>query len=548
MADRIRRFIAAALLLTASTLAMAGLACANSIVVNTTDQGSDAAPLCTLRDAITAANSMTKTNGCAAGSGTDTITFAATGTIALLIQLPDITRNLTITGPSASPGITISGGGLSGFFFTVSASTVALSNLTFTNGFVLDLAPIVAEGDLTISDCTFSNNQTMPFKSLGSGAIMAFKGLSVSGSTFSSNQANFSPSSPGAIFALGQVTVVNSTFAQNSELSGAAIQIGASSFLTNNTFWKNSADAGSADIFAPLGTTISLRGNIFADSAKGAHCFYVDSSSLVDLGYNISDDDSCLFTGTSVNNSTTLNLAPAGLANNGGPTQTIALEPTSEAFDFIPVTNCVDQSSPTPMPLTTDQRGFPRPDPGNPLFCDAGAFELQTMPFAFAPNSERLQIARGTTPNSDQVNTAFTFTENGIPACDAADDAFNGLTVVIEHGTCASLDNAAIVLNLDSWMVHTVNHANYGTFFGTEGPTTISARMVQLPTPAAPACGEWTINIEVSGADTEPFGNGPFALILSNPDGDTGCFDITNAIVGSQLPPTSHGVRRGVRR
>src|SRR5208337_4684043 len=91
-----------------------------------------------------------------------------------------------------------------------------------------------------------------------------------------------------------------------------------------------------------------------------------------------------------------------------GPTQTIALQNNSEAIDFIPVADCTDQSSPTPLALTTDQRGLPRPDPGNPDFCDAGAYELQTTPFVLAPNSERLQIARSTTPNSDQVNMAFT--------------------------------------------------------------------------------------------------------------------------------------------
>jgi hypothetical protein len=290
----------------------------------------------------------------------------------------------------------------------------------------------------------------------------------------------------------------------------------------------------------------SLRSTLLANSTGGGgNC---DTFGGTDDGYNISDDDSCNFTGTSINNSTTLHLDPAGLANNGGPTQTIALESNSQAIDFIPVADCTDQSSPTPLPVTTDQRGLPRPDPGNPLFCDAGAFELQTTPFVLAPNSERLQIARGTSPNSDQVNTAFTFTENGFPACDAGDNAFNGLTVVIEHGTCATLDNAALVMNLSPWVVHTVNHESYGTFFESIPPETISARMIALPTPAAPACGEWTINIEVAGADTAGFGNGPFALILSNPDGDTGCFDITNAIVGNQIPTPGHSVRRGVRR
>ena len=252
--------------------------------------------------------------------------------------------------------------------------------------------------------------------------------------------------------------------------------------------------------------------------------------------------------GTSINNSTTLHLDPAGLANNGGPTQTIALEPNSQAIDFIPVADCTDQSSPTPLPVTTDQRGYPRPDPGNPDFCDAGAFELQTMPFALAPNSERLQIARSATPYSDQVNMAFTFTENGFPSCDAGDNAFNGFTVLLRSGRCEALDDASLELMLEPWVVHTVNHQSYGTIFQSIPRETVSARMVALPTPASPACGEWTVNIEVAGIDSYGLGNGPFALVLSNPDGDTGCFDITNAIVGNQIPTPSHSVRRGVRR
>jgi len=251
---------------------------------------------------------------------------------------------------------------------------------------------------------------------------------------------------------------------------------------------------------------------------------------------------------TSINNSTKLNLDPSGLQDNGGPTQTIALEPNSQAVDFIPFADCTDQSSPTPIALTTDQRGFPRPDPGNPNFCDAGAFELQTMPFVIAPNSERVQIARSTAPDSDKVNMAFTFTENGFPSCDSGDNAFNGVDVDLLAGSCETHDHTGLFLSLDSWVVHTVNHQSYGTLFQSLSPGTVSARMVQLPTPAAPACGEWTVNIEVAGIDSSELGNGPFSLVLSNPDGDTGCFDITNAIVGSQIPTPGHGVRRRVRR
>src|ERR1700752_1300574 len=53
--------------------------------------------ICALRDAITAANTMTATNGCNAGKGHDTIQFSVTGTIELTDTLPEITDSqLTI--------------------------------------------------------------------------------------------------------------------------------------------------------------------------------------------------------------------------------------------------------------------------------------------------------------------------------------------------------------------------------------------------------------------------------------------------------------------
>jgi len=114
----------------------------------------------------------------------------------------------------------------------------------------------------------------------------------------------------------------------------------------------------------------TVKGTILANNS-GGDC----DVAPIDAGYNIDDDSSCGFaSATSVNGSTSLNLDPTGLENNGGPTETIALEAGSQASDFIPIAACTDQSSP-PQPLTTDQRGFPRPDSGNPNFCDAGAYE-----------------------------------------------------------------------------------------------------------------------------------------------------------------------------
>jgi len=419
---------------------------------------------------------------------------------------------------------------------------------------------IFNDGDMTVSDSTFSDNRVTggvgdgAVGGNGKGGAIGYEDgtATVINSTFSTNQAIGGSGSSGgdgvggAIFSVPALTVTNDTFSGNHATStGGGIDNEGPLSVTNCTFSNNSAvGVGGGGIRnEPLGST-TLKGTVMA-AEPGGNC----GGLITDAGYNISDDNSCAFSGTSVNNSTTLHLDPLGLQNNGGPTNTIALEPNSQAVDFIPIANCTDQSLPTPLPLTTDQRGFPRPDPDNPDFCDAGAFELQTAPFVIAPNSERLQIARSTTAlNSDQINMAFTFTENGFPACDAADNAFNGFFLVLESGTCATHDHESVLFFLNPWVVHTVNHQSYGTLFNSDPPLTVSARMVELPTPAAPACGEWSLNLEIAGIDSTPLGDGPFSLILSNTDGDTECFDITNAIVGSQTPPPPHGVRRRKRR
>ena len=418
---------------------------------------------------------------------------------------------------------------------------------------------IFNDGDMTVDGSTFSDNHVSggvgdgAVGGNGKGGAIGYEDgtATVINSTFSANQAIGGSGSSGgdgvggAIFSVPALTVTNDTFSGNHATgTGGGIDNEGPLTVTNSTFSNNSAAVGGGGIDnEPLGTTM-LKSTILA-TEPGGNC----GGLITDAGYNISDDVSCpLASGTSVNGSTTLHLDPLGLQNHGGPTKTIALESNSQAVDFIPVAACKDQSSPTPLPLTTDQRGLPRPDPDNPDFCDAGAFELQTTPFVIAPNSERLQIARSNIPDSDHINMAFTFTENGFPACDAADDAFNGFFLVLESGTCAVHDHTSVLFFLDSWVVHTVNHQSYGTLFNADPPLTVSARMVELPTPAAPACGEWTLNLEIAGIDSTPLGDGPFSLILGNTDGDTECFDITNAIVGSQTPPPPHGVRRRKRR
>jgi hypothetical protein len=171
------------------------------------------------------------------------------------------------------------------------------------------------------------------------------------------------------------------------------------------------------------------------------------------------------------------------------------------------------------------------------------------------PGSERLQLVHAG-DMSDQINTNFTFIDNGpgfdTVACDSGNDPFNGLVVIISSGTCADLPDSFLFAQM-TFVQHVVNHETYGTDFFTEpGPDgfTLSARMVALPTPAG-SCGEFELNLELSGLTLSEFGlsgSNPFSIMLDDGDGNQGCFDVDNAIVGDKIDPPARSVRRGVRR
>jgi hypothetical protein len=149
--------------------------------------------------------------------------------------------------------------------------------------------------------------------------------------------------------------------------------------VTNSTFSSNMGSPGG--IFNFL-SSASIKSTILASSMfppppvglPSANC----GGTITDAGYNISDDLSCGFAKTgSANKGDGVNplLSASGPADNGGPTQTIALQSGSPAIDAIPVADCTDQASP-PSPITTDQRGLLPPDAGEQL-CDIGAYEFQ---------------------------------------------------------------------------------------------------------------------------------------------------------------------------
>jgi hypothetical protein len=197
--------------------------------------------------------------------------------------------------------------------------------------------------------------------------------LTVTNSTFSGNTGS-TPSFQGGAIDNGGLTlaVTNSTFSDNT--GGGIVNEVGSARVTSSTFFNNTG-GGVVERFG----LVRVKATILAANS-GGNCANAGAT-ITDAGYNISDDSSCGFSKTgSANNGDNVDplLSSAGLAANGGPTLTVALQLGSPAIDAIPVAVCTDQDSP-PNPITTDQRGLPRPD-ANEQVCDIGAYEFQDAP------------------------------------------------------------------------------------------------------------------------------------------------------------------------
>jgi hypothetical protein len=526
MAGSSRRYTLGAFAAPFLFLAMSGLARANTIIVNTLDGGSHYG-LCTLQDAVTAAETQAPVHGCATGGGdNDTIQFIVAGTIDTsgTMLMNNASESLTIIGPAA--GITINGN-LDLGLINVEDSTLSLKNLTLTEGSAPAGGALYADAStVSIAGCTFNEN----LSDEGSAIYADDSDFVIINSTFTNNNAF---DAGGGIYNYeSEVSVTNSTFSGN---EAPVFIAGAVPALT---------ESNGACIASHYATT-DVKSSIFADSVSGGNC-----AGVTDEGYNLSDDATCGFSGTSENSVTNLKLYP--LALNGGPTETIKLGYGSKAINFIPIASCVDSNDDA---VTSDQRGFGRPSPDNLNFCDAGAYEAGAVaPFVVVPGSLRAQIVHGSGYHSDQVNTAFTFTENGVPTCNLEnqDALHDGFDLILYEGVCGGNLTGGLSLSLTPFAVNTVNHQSYGTLFQSMPPETVSVRMLALPTFEPPACGEWTLNLEVAGLNTNSLnlgGSNPFALVLSTVDGTySECFDVTNAVVGGKITAPSKTVRREVRR
>jgi hypothetical protein len=152
--------------------------------------------------------------------------------------------------------------------------------------------------------------------------------------------------------------------------AGSVIRIASSTIAGNGA-----ADGG--NLYVDAGSVLELTNTIVAGATGGGNCDGVVTS----FGNNLADGSDCVLDDPTDIENADPDLEP--LADNGGPTATLALGPASDAIDAGAVT-CRD---PDGIVLGTDQRGpgFPRRTDGDldgDFRCDIGAFEVAPEPGA----------------------------------------------------------------------------------------------------------------------------------------------------------------------
>jgi hypothetical protein len=201
--------------------------------------------------------------------------------------------------------------------------------------------------------------------------------------------------------AAGKLTVTDSTIDGNSAALGGGIfswgDTSNTTSIVNSTIADNDGGTRSTEgggLLASEGT-ISVESSIVADNTvenpltselEPSNCGDIGISSL---GHNLQSGADCAFAATGDLKNTEPGFLSSGLQDNGGNTNTLALEATSPAVDAIPPS--------APGCSGTDQRGVTRPQGTG---CDIGAYEL-FQPVEGQQFSEVVGAAaprKGTTP------------------------------------------------------------------------------------------------------------------------------------------------------
>jgi hypothetical protein len=445
------RFAPIAALLCAAFLALAGTAAANTFTVTTTDDdvGTCDPGDCSVREALAAAD---------ANPGEDTVSIPAGHYVLTQGELfTDALDTLNVVGHSARDTV-LDGAGASRVLDAFDG-TINMSHLTITGGVAPGDDPkapgegggIYFDGSvLTLDHLAVVGNRALGQSGFGGqgGGIFADEAMTITNSLIAGNTADgtgsdFSGGQGGGIFGNESLTLTNVTVSNNV----------ATPALPNATFPHSQ---GGGIFVNELGTTfthVTISGNQASGEDAGGGVFINDDTKFVnslvagntvdgapqncvlndvvtELGHNLQGTGDCGFAAAG---DITADPLLAALGNNGGETDTAALQSGSPAIDSAAADVCAP----------TDQRDLPRPQFAG---CDIGAFEVQP--------------AAATPPPSTPVATADTTRPRVTVAGVRASCVSSGRLSVRVRATDASGIKATRV-TLDGKRIHTRNKTRF---------------------------------------------------------------------------------------
>lgn len=389
-------------------------ASAETFQVTTTADGANGActpALCTLRDAVQAANASTDpVDEVLMGAGTHQLTL---GQLRLTSSTPDAATAIAGAGARQT---TVAGDGTDRIFLAEAGGTVTFRDMRITGGNA-DAGSTTVMGDgggilnqsdevvlrrvaLTGNTALFSGGgYSAPLEGTGSTQVTVIEDSLIANNSISGGLLN---GQGGGLALFGNATITNTTITGNT-VSNAGINQGgglvaatdptavtpATLTLLNTTIAGNTITgvgpggptpnvgggiAGSSLGAVPALTDLRAKNTIVAGNTVDGgvqDCGLVNASQT---SHNLSSDSSCGFTDAGSKQSVNANLGP--LADNGGPTDTRSILGGTAAYNAGDNAGCP----------AADQRGIARPQV---RVCDIGAYELQVADLSVRQKSRR---------------------------------------------------------------------------------------------------------------------------------------------------------------
>lgn len=322
--------------------------------------------------------------------------------------------NCVLSGNTADD----SGGGIFNNGFTSGSASTTVTGCTFSGNTAVNGGGLYNYGDTGTATMNISNSTFAGNTATGQGGAMDNFGNAASGvatltivnSTISGNNSNtdgggiysqnFNNTSPAVTTTLTNVTVTNNRADNNNDNTG----LGGGIFVSSGTVTLNNTIV--AGNFNEDGMTDSV------DDVNGALAA-ASTHNLIGIGTGMTGISNADANANQVGSGTPIDAMLGPLQNNGGPTFTHALLPTSPAIE------AGDNTAANAASLTTDQRGtgYPRIADSSDLdvsaVVDIGAFELHPSIQDIADTSTNEDTAKMVTFNlGDDVSSGGTLIQS----------------------------------------------------------------------------------------------------------------------------------------